>query len=132
MRLHTVEIGYFEDYEDDEVLEVAIAGVDATGARRSFSFQRATCEPDEQDVQGGMDSYCVSNERGETLYGCLRLVRRDGSHLTLEFTADDAAILELTGPVEADLGTADGAEFGAKLRDVLDWGAEDRRPELHL
>lgn len=60
MRLAAAEIGYFEDYEDDEVLVVGIAGIDDTGARRTFELQRATYEPEEQDVQHGMDTYCVS------------------------------------------------------------------------
>jgi hypothetical protein len=50
LRLTATEVGFFEDYEDEEVLEVGISGVDDAGVRRSFSVQRSTHGPDEQDV----------------------------------------------------------------------------------
>ena len=132
MRLTSAEIGYFEDYEDDEVLEVAFAGNDEAGTRRSFSFQRTTYEPEEQDVQCGMDSYCVSTERGGTSYGCVRRVRLEGTALTIEFVPEDADDLGFDPLVEIDLCGADVTGLGAKLRDVLDWGAQDERPDLHF
>ncbi|WP_207897219.1 Imm10 family immunity protein [Amycolatopsis pittospori] len=132
MRLTAVEVGYFEDYEDDETVEVGIAGVDGAGVRRSFSIQRSTYEPDEQEVRSGMDSYCVSTERGVTVYGCLRGVRLTGAQLTLEFTAEDAAILDVPIAVEADLSGSrtDDVVLSGRLREILAWGAHDKRPEL--
>jgi hypothetical protein len=129
VRLTAVEIGYFED---DEVLEVGIAGTDERGARRTLSLQRATYEPEEQDIEGGMDTCCVSTEAGATLYGCLRHVRLEEAVLTLEFLPEDAEVLEIDATVEADLGAADTAELAGKLRDVLAWGAPGKRPELHF
>ncbi|MEV6240821.1 Imm10 family immunity protein [Lentzea sp. NPDC051838] len=115
-------------------MEVAIAGLDETGVRRTFSIQRSTDEPEEQDVQYGMDSYCVSTERGATLYGCLSRVRLDGVLLTLEFTAEDAEILEISPTVVIDLhDKATGlADLPANLRRLLDWGATAKRPELRF
>lgn len=132
MRLTAVEVGFFEDYEDDETVEVGIAGVDGGGVRRSFSIQRSTYEPDEQEVRSGMDSYCVSTERGVTVYGCLRGVRLTGALLTLEFTAEDAEILDVPTAVAADLSGSgiDEVDLSGRLRQVLDWGAHDKRPEL--
>ncbi|MFI7123756.1 Imm10 family immunity protein [Amycolatopsis sp. NPDC049868] len=126
------EVGFFEDHEDEEALEVGIAGVDGAGVRRSFSIQRSTYEPDEQEVRSGMDSYNVSTEQGLTVYGCLRIVRLTGTILTLEFTAEDAGILEISTPVEVDLSGLgiDDADLSGWLRKILDWGAREKRPEL--
>lgn len=132
MRLTAAEVGFFEDYEDEEALEVGIAGVDESGASRSFSFQRSTYEPDEQEIQSGMDSYNVSTERGMTVYGCLRSVRLSGTVLALEFAAEDAEILEISTPVEVNLSEAQVDEriLSRKLREILNWGSPEKRPDL--
>ncbi|MFD5004940.1 Imm10 family immunity protein [Streptomyces mutabilis] len=132
MRLTAAEVGFFEDYEDEEALEVGIAGVDESGVSRSFSVQRSTYEPDEQEIQSGMDSYNVSTERGLTVYGCLRSVRLSNGVLNLEFAAEDAEILEISTPVEVNLREArvDEEELLRKLREILDWGSPEKRPDL--
>ncbi|WP_338898143.1 Imm10 family immunity protein [Streptomyces sp. TG1A-60] len=132
MRLTATEVGFFEDYEDEEALEVGVSGIDDAGVQRSFSIQRSTYEPDEQEVQSGMDSYNVSNEQGFTVYGCLRRVRLNGAMLDLEFTAEDAEILEISAVVEVDLRDSgvDITNLSMKLREILDWGAPEKRPEL--
>ncbi|RSN24347.1 hypothetical protein DMC63_06780 [Streptomyces sp. WAC 05977] len=132
MRLTTAEVRYFEDHEDEETLELGIAGVDGAGVRRSFSIQRSTYEPDEHEVRSGMDSYNVSTERGLTVYGCLRIVRLTGGLLTLEFTTEDAGILDVSTPVEVDLSGLgiDDVDLSGWLREILDWGAREKRPEL--
>ncbi|MFD5747181.1 Imm10 family immunity protein [Streptomyces sp. NPDC059255] len=132
VRLTATEVGFFEDYEDDETLEVGFTGIDDSGVRRSFSIQRSTYEPDEQEIQSGMDSYNVSTEKGFTVYGCLRSVQLNDSLVVLEFTAEDAEILEISTPVEVDLSGSgvDGAVLPGKLREVLDWGSREKRPEL--
>lgn len=132
MRLAAAEVGFFEDYEDEEALEVGFAGVDEAGVPRSFSIQRSTYEPDEQEIQSGMDSYNVSTERGFTVYGCLQSVRLSNLVLTLDFTAEDAEILEIWTPVEVNLREAqiDGDNLSRKLREILEWGSLEKRPEL--
>ncbi len=134
MRLSDVQVGFFEDHEDDQTLEVGIAGVDEDGIRRSLSIQRSTYGPDEQDVAGGMDSYNVSTERGLTVYGCLRRVLLGEATLTLEFVPADAEILGISNPVEADVGGSgvDHAMLSAKLSDIVEWGATDQRPVVVL
>lgn len=132
MRLTVQQVGYVEDPDGDESLVVGLAGTDEGGVWRSFEVQRSTYEPDEQDVRGGMDSYCVSTERGLTVYGCLTGVRLTEMTLTLEFAAEDARILEISTPVDADLGEsgANLPELSTKLRAILDWGNDDKRPQL--
>ncbi|MGW5396564.1 Imm10 family immunity protein [Streptomyces sp. NPDC003952] len=132
MRLTATEVGFFEDYEDEEALEVGVAGVDESGVPRSFSFQRSTYEPDEQEIRSGMDSYNVSTERGFTVYGCLRSVRLSNLILTLEFAAEDAEVLEISTPVEVNLSEAqvDEGDLPRKLREILDWGSREKRPDL--
>lgn len=132
MRLTASEIGFFEDYDDEEALEVGILGVDEEGTRRHFSIQRSTYDPDEQEVQAEMDSYNVSTERGFTTYGCLRSVRFDAPLLTLEFRDEDAEILAISTTVQVTLEGAgvDYVNLCSKLREILDWGAAEKRPEL--
>lgn len=132
MRMAATEVGFFEDFEDEEALEVAIGGVDEAGVRRSFSIQRSTYEPVEQEIQFGMDSYNVSTERGFTAYGCLCNVELPGYLLTMEFSADAAEALEIPALVELDLSATDIEEelLVTKLRDVLDWGNRSKRPSL--
>ncbi|MFE9457980.1 Imm10 family immunity protein [Streptomyces californicus] len=132
MRLAATEVGFFEDYEDEETLEVGISGVEESGVPRSFSIQRSTYEPDEQEIQSGMDSYNVSTEQGFTVYGCLRSVRLSHMVLTLEFTAEDAEALEISTIVEVNLNEAqvDTENFSRKLREIVDWGSPAKRPDL--
>ncbi|MDQ0987267.1 Imm10 family immunity protein [Streptomyces sp. V2I9] len=132
MRLAATEVGFFEDYEDEETLEVGISGVEDSGVPRSFSIQRSTYEPDEQEIQSGMDSYNVSTEQGFTVYGCLRSVRLSHMVLTLEFTAEDAEALEISTIVEVNLNEAqvDAENFSRKLREIVDWGSPAKRPDL--
>lgn len=132
MRLTATEVGFFEDYEDEETLEVGVSGIDEAGVQRSFSIQRSTYEPDEQEVQSGMDSYNVSNEQGFTVYGCLRRVQLNGALLALEFTSEDAEILEISALVEVNLRDSgvDITNLSTKLSEILDWGSPEKRPEL--
>jgi hypothetical protein len=132
VRLTATEVGFFEDYEDDEVLQVGISGIDDAGVRRSFSIERSTYEPDEHEVRYGMDSYNISNEQGFTVYGCLRRVQLNGSLLSLEFTAEDAEIFEIPTLLEVDLGDSgvDITNLSRRLSEILDWGSREKRPEL--
>ncbi|WDZ84086.1 Imm10 family immunity protein [Micromonospora cathayae] len=132
MILAATEIGFFEDYEGEEVLEVGVAGVDDAGVHRSLSVQRSTYEPDDQEVRSGMDSYSVSTERGLTVYGCLRRVELTASRLTLELVDEDADALGVATPIQVAL-TESGVErvtLSEKLREILEWGAHEKRPEL--
>jgi hypothetical protein len=43
-------------------------------------FQAATYEPEEQDVRGGMDTYCITNSDGSAVeYGRLRQAQLVGN-----------------------------------------------------
>ncbi|WP_216077402.1 Imm10 family immunity protein [Isoptericola sediminis] len=135
MRLKARNVGFFEDYDDEEALEVAFAGEDEGGCERSFSIQRSTYPPDAQEIRSGMDSYCVSTERGLTVYGCLLDVSLVGHLLRLQLRGDDADALEVSSVVEVDLGDTgvDTAELSARLREILVWGSYERRPGVrHL
>jgi hypothetical protein len=127
-----IEVGFFEDYEDEQAIEVGVAGTDESGEWKSFSIQRSTYEPDDQEVLAGMDSYCISDERGYATYGCLRRVRLMGSALVLEFRREDAEIFGISNNIEVDLGEAevDVAVVWNKLKHIVDWGSVDKRPDL--
>lgn len=132
MQLRATEVGIFEDYDDEQAIDVGIAWVDEDGTPHSLSFQRCTAEPEEQDIRAGMDSYCVCTERGLTVYGCLQTVQLESGMLTLVFVAEDADIFGIPGSVTIDLRYAgvDEAIIADRLRDVLDWGSPARRPVL--
>ncbi|PRH80201.1 hypothetical protein C6N75_05635 [Streptomyces solincola] len=132
MRLTATEIGFFEDYDDEETLEVAVAGATESGEDMSLSIQRSTYDPDEQEIEAGLDSYNISTERGFTAYGCLRSVQLTDALLTLEFTEEGAGALEVPSGVAVHLEgvDVDRAVLAARLREILDWGASEKRPHL--
>lgn len=52
--------------------------------------------------------------------------------LILKFVDRDAKILEVSNPVEVDLTESgfDGTHLSGKLRAILEWGSQEKRPEL--
>lgn len=55
-----------------------------------------------------------------------------GALLTLQFAVEDAEVLDVATPVEVDLSGSgvDGVDLPGRLREILDWGAPEKRPEL--
>ncbi|RKT53658.1 Imm10 family immunity protein [Saccharothrix australiensis] len=120
----------FEEDEDDEVLEVGVAE-SADGGGVVLLIQRATYDPDEQDVNLGLDSYCLVSD-GRTHYGGVVRAARVGEELQLDMSSEAADTLDLDARVRIRL---DGPEeqvevFFRGLRTVLDWGRSADRPEM--
>ena len=83
-------VASFERDDENEVLIVGFAD-SADGSGWALLFQAATYEPEEQDVRGGMDTYCITNSDGSAVvYGGLRQAQLVGNDLTLLFTPDTA------------------------------------------
>lgn len=89
----TVAAGYLwdEDRGFEAVVLLDDASQDSFQVQRSFAF-------DEQDVELGMDTYCLVRD-GASHYGGVRSFGHDGSSVTFEFTDAAARALQLPSAV---------------------------------
>ncbi|GIH62871.1 Imm10 family immunity protein [Microbispora siamensis] len=116
-----------EDYRDAGVAEFE----DGTGF--TLVFMSGIEEADDQDVDLGLDTYCLVTADQGTAYGCVREVAiRDD---TLRVVLDPAALqdLGLDDPViEAvlDVPEADVNRMREVLRSIFSYGRADARPVL--
>jgi hypothetical protein len=120
-----------EDSMDDDFMDVWLSErPDGTG--RSLSFQRTLHEVEQDDVDMGMDSYCVSADSGASVYGALLAVRRDGRVVTFSFVPEDAQLLRVDETVEVEIDVDDLMLETVMdgLRKVLLWGREASIPSL--
>lgn len=122
MRYIARSVGFEENVEDDFRDVWFAENLDGSG--RSISFQRTIHSVDQDEVEMGLDSYCVSTQEGATIYGPVRAVHFDHGVLIFSFDTEDASILGLDETVEIELAVAEAEIDGirAELRDVLDWG----------
>jgi hypothetical protein len=94
-----------ETYEDLNAEAVAISESIEEGDYMVLTFQRGLSY-DDQDRNLGMDTYCVSDERGATSYGCVVSWVIADHVLHLVLTARGAASLgvpeHLTLPLELE------------------------------
>ncbi|WP_077489826.1 Imm10 family immunity protein [Sinomonas mesophila] len=94
-----------------------------------LEFQRPL-DPDDQDRQLGLDTYCVVLPTGATGYGCLASASVSEQRLRLTFHADQLTELGLTDPtleIKLALEAASLEEFVNGLRQVL---GQPRGPAL--
>ena len=82
-----------EDIAEDNTLVVGLSE-DQEGRGQTLLFQVAYSF-DEQDRALGMDTYAVSNEAGETVYGGVTSCILEGNILTVRFDPEAAATLEM-------------------------------------
>ncbi|MDA3648637.1 hypothetical protein LZ318_16920 [Saccharopolyspora indica] len=119
------------DVEPDHV-EAGVSEL-ADGSGFVVLFQCGADEPDAQDAELGMDTYCVVTADQGTAYGCVRAAELTGNVLRVTF---DPAALPALGLDDAELEAVleapaeDVARFGEVLGQVLDYGREDVRVEL--
>lgn len=121
--------GYEVD-EVDEVVEVGFSeGVDGTG--RSILINRSTADG-ALDAEFGMNSYCVSNELGNSDYGGLSEVRLIGNQVQLTFSDHSARILGTDKVIAITLAVSDEIkqEVHAGIREIVSWGRLDAIPVL--
>jgi Immunity protein 10 len=105
------------------------------GTGRGLTIQCALDAPDAGDVEQGMDSYCVSNELGLTVYGGVRAVRLRNQLMRIEFEPNAASELGLDDPVvEVTLAVNDESidQLRTGLRQTLSYGRERSRPVMEL
>lgn len=118
--------------EDDG--EVYVVGVRETADPDSWSLLFMECydAEDEQEVDLGMDTYCLVVDPGQaTHYGGVRECELDGARLRLMLTEDAAATLGM--PVDAsfalDLTPQQVDLLGRGLLRVLTSGRTDAMPQ---
>lgn len=105
------------------------------GTGRGLTVQCAADSPDSGDVAQGMDSYCVSNELGLTVYGGVRQVRLRDRLLTIEFELDAAQELGLDDPIVGIMLAVDDESVDllrTGLQQTLSYGRERSRPSMDL
>lgn len=90
--------------QDDPELGVFIAGLaehsDGTGEQLIFQVAHSF---DEQDYVSGMDTYCISNEVGASVYGGLTECILDGSTLRLTLDPEAARDLQTDADISVEL-----------------------------
>lgn len=103
------------------------------GSGRGLTAQCAVEEPDHGDIATGMDSYCVSNELGLTVYGGVRLVRLHNHTLRIEFEPSaseglglDDTVVEVTLAVDNE----SIVQLKSGLERTFSYGRECGRPVL--
>jgi len=124
----TAQAAGADEYPEDEVLS---AGVSETPAGEGviLIFQCCTCEPDDQDIALGMDTYCVVTENQGTAYGAVRELTLRNNVLRVAFDPDDLEALGLAEPeVEVTLDVDE--ESIEQLRQILSYGRADARPHV--
>jgi hypothetical protein len=121
--------GYAED-ASDEVLEVGFSE-NEDGSGKSILINRSTADG-AAEAPFGMDTYCVSNELGNSDYGGLAQVCFAGNEVQLAFSEESAAILGTDAVINITLDVPVEAKEQVKngLAQILTWGRPDAMPEL--
>ena len=112
-----------------------VAGVaergDGTG--RELIFQASIEEPDEQDVDLGMDTYCLVTEQQGTSYGCVQELTIDGDRLRLllrEGAWEDLGLPDSAIEVRLAVDTHAIDQLRESLRQIMSYGRESARPSV--
>ncbi|WP_426513267.1 Imm10 family immunity protein [Dactylosporangium sp. McL0621] len=114
---------------DDEYCMVAAVGERDDGTGRALIFQAGDEPPDAQDIQLGMDTYCLVTEPHGTAYGCVRELSIDGDRMRVVVGEDALADLHLEDAeivVELAADTQTLATFREYLARILTYGATRR------
>lgn len=118
--------------EAGDCLTVGVAE-DEDGAGMVLLFMCGLSEPDEQDIELGMDTYCLVTADQGTAYGVVEEVTLRGGLLRVKVAADSLDALGLDDrEIEASLVVED--DVIDQLRDgllhVLTYGRPEARPSV--
>ncbi|MFI9358586.1 Imm10 family immunity protein [Streptomyces lydicus] len=125
MQIDTIVV---EENEPDECFTVGMAEGEEG---RQLIIQTALYEPDDQDTQMGLDSYCVMDENGATYYGGIEAAQLTGTTLTLTFTEEATRELGLpsrTLTLHLNASPDDVATLTTGLRRALTYGNPEKHP----
>jgi hypothetical protein len=119
-------------FDDGDVLVAGVAERgDGTG--RELIFQASVEEPDEQDVDLGMDTYCLVTEQQGTAYGCVQKLTIDGDRLRMLLRDDaleDLGLPDIAIEVRLAVDTDAIDQLREKLQQILSYGRESARPSM--
>lgn len=127
-------VACFVRNDADEVLIAGFAEF-ADGSGWALLFQAATYEPEEQDVRGGMDTYCITDSDGSAVeYGGLRQAQLVSNELSLHFNPETARAFGFDDEVKVRFEVDESAlrEFKDGFPQVVlvPWGRADQVPRL--
>ena len=118
--------------DDEDCLVAGVAERD-DGVGRELIFQASHEPPDEDDVECGMDTYCLVTEGQGTAYGCVRELTIDGDRMHVVVDREALEDLGLDDP-SIKVRLAVDAEAIEVLRDylgrILAYGREAARPAV--
>ena len=133
----TLIVARVASFVRDDAAAVLIAGFAefADGSGWALLFQAATYDPEEQDVHGGMDTYCITDSDGSAVeYGGLRQAQLVGNELSLLFTPETACAFGFDDEVKVRFEVDESAlrEFKGGFPQVVlvPWGRADQVPAL--
>jgi hypothetical protein len=119
-----------DDNEPDECFTVALAER-PSGEGRHLIIQIPSYEPDDQDAELGLDTYCLMDENGATHYGGIEEARLAGSTLHLALGQEAANDLDLATTdlsLHLNVPADDISLLATGLRRALNYGNPDQRP----
>ena len=118
---------------DDSDCLVAGVAERSDGTGRELIFQAPLEPPDQQDVESGMDTYCLVTEEQGTAYGCVRELTIDGERMRLLLRDDALEDLDLPDvaiEVRLEVDTQSLDPLREMLRRILTYGRQSARPSV--
>ncbi|CEJ91355.1 hypothetical protein VHEMI07073 [[Torrubiella] hemipterigena] len=124
------QVGVMVDRDEDCFLQASLAEhVDGTGF--TLNFQCGSEEPDDQDIDLGMDSHCLIMEDQRTAYGCVESACLIDNVLRITLRPEHVAIFELTdAEIEATIIASPTQlnQFREVLGEIFRYGRESAQP----
>jgi hypothetical protein len=118
---------------DDVDCLVAAVAERADGTGRQLIFQASHEPPDEDDVEDGMDTYCLVTEGQATVYGCVRELTIDGDRMHVVVDPDaveDLGLEDSSITVQLAVDEQSVEALRDYLRRILAYGREDAHPAV--
>ena len=115
---------------EEEDTDAFIAGVaeHPDGDGLSLLLMCSLQTPDEQDIDLGQGTYCLTDEQGITAYGCVETIKLTRSHLRLTLKPDTDEFGWTRATVRLHIDENSRHELAGGLRRVLAYGRPEARP----
>lgn len=121
------------DEDESENYRTAALAEQDDGEGLQFIFQSCIDEPDESDIETGMDTHCLVTADQATAYGCVKQAVLEGSILRLVFheeSLEDLGLPDSEVHVTLEAEEEEIREFGDVLSNILAYGRLGSRVEL--
>jgi hypothetical protein len=113
LRVEVEALGYIDP--EDFAAEGVVLTDDRGGEGHTLELQRSLAEPDEQDIELGMDTYCLVVDLGATVYGGVQRWTLIAGELRLELEPWAARELGVDAELVYDLTRVDASELRPML-----------------